>query len=241
MEEPSCKWCHDTGWISSRDTDGIAAATRCECVSEARAENLTPRAQIPHKYAASTLDNFVIPKNLTPSTFGHLQQIILLVKSYTRSFPMREDPRGILFYGGNGVGKTHLATATLRLILAAGFEGRFINCQALLRLIKESYDQPFGMGDRNAAYLEIQDAEVLLLDDLGSSRVTDWVEDTITDLIAQRHDNQRATIVTTNYSPVDGSLAARIGERATSRLREMCRPLAFPSDVEDHRGKKQAL
>ena len=100
-------------------------------------------------------------------------------------------------------------------------------------------------GSRTEAYDEIAETEILLLDDVGSNRVTDWVQDTITDLISQRYDNARATIVTTNYPIVPDkdspfpALADRIGERAASRLREMCRPLAMPA-LEDYRGKKNA-
>jgi DNA replication protein DnaC len=129
----------------------------------------------------------------------------------------------------------------MRLILEKGHDCRFVNYQELLRIVKAGYDEPFG-NSRTEAYDQIAEVEVLLLDDLGSNRVTGWVEDTITDLIAQRHDHERATIVTTNYCPSVNenraypSLAGRIGERATSRLREMCKILEMPR-LDDHRGK----
>jgi len=254
-EKKECPWCHDTGWIA-RDVDGLGVATRCECIARTHSEQVLPKAQIPSKYTTCDLeDNFVIPQQITKEARGQLQFILATVKAYAHQFPMRSDPRGLLFYGANGVGKTHLAVAALRRILDKGHEGRFINYQALLRLIRGSYDQPFGSIERTAEYDAIEDVQVLLLDDVGSNRVNGWVEDTITELIAQRHDNERATIVTTNYSPdreqsvsdkarevpleVFPCLADRIGERATSRLREMCKIIAMPSGLEDHRGKKE--
>jgi DNA replication protein DnaC len=235
-----CPHCSGTGWIA-KDQNGVGVATRCDCVAQKRDQTLIPNAQIPSKYAGCTLDNFVIPQD-QESSAAHLRQILGAVRMYAQQFPMLSDPRGILLYGGNGVGKTHLAVAAFRRILSKGFDGRFINYQALLRIVKSSYDEGFG-GSRTEDYRLFEEVEVLLLDDVGSNRVTEWVEDTITDLIAQRHDAQRATIVTTNYSPfyVEGSpfpcLADRIGDRATSRLREMCKPLGMPG-IRDHRGSK---
>ncbi len=251
LDEVRCTKCQDTGWlVHGTDDEGVPrGAERCSCVEEGAAkrhnEKLLPEAKIPAKYErCDGWDSFIFPP--PPDTSRDtLQRIAGVMKAYVRDFsPKMEDPRGLLIWGANGVGKTHLAVVALRQLIQQGYEGRFINYQALLRLIKAGYDQPFG-GGRTEAYDEIAQAEVLLLDDMGSNRVTDWVQDTITDLISERYDNKRATIVTTNYAPVPEKagffppLVDRIGERAASRLREMCRPLAMPG-LEDYRAKKSA-
>jgi len=98
------------------------------------------------------------------------------------------------------------------------------------------------------------DAEVLMLDDLGAHRVTDWVEDTITSIVTWRCNNRRALIATTNLPDGDvGSaltersalgkpeyritLGERIGARARSRLFEMCTVIRMPA-IEDYRVRK---
>ena len=94
---------------------------------------------------------------------------------------------------------------------------------------------------------------MLLLDDLGSHRVTDWVEDTVTSIVTYRCNHRKPLIATTNLSPDDtGSIAyttpggsdvhkkslrEAIGERARSRLFEMCRVVRMPA-VEDYRVKR---
>jgi len=83
---------------------------------------------------------------------------------------------------------------------------------------------------------------VLLLDDLGSHRVTEWVEDIVTSIITNRYNNRRPLIVTTNLDPKGGkelikrSLPEVIGMRASSRLAEMCRYVNL-FGVEDYREK----
>ena len=81
------------------------------------------------------------------------------------------------------------------------------------------------------------EAEVLVLDELGASKPTDWVWDTVAHILNTRYNDRRTTIITTNYANAaqlagpqreDGrmareeSLGDRIGERMRSRLQEMC-------------------
>ena len=154
--------------------------------------------------------------------------------------------------GDTGTGKTHLAVAALKAIIDKGHEGIFFDYQNLLDRIRSSYDKTSGSSDREA-YRSAMDAEVLLLDDLGSHRVTEWVEDTVTSIVTYRCNHRKPLIATTNLSPDDtGSVAyttpggsdvhkktltEAIGERARSRLFEMCRVVRMPA-VEDYRVKR---
>lgn len=234
MPDDECPFCNGNGWIVE-NVNGLEVAKRCGCIAQRHSESVLPNAEIPDKHALNTFDSFAFPANLDEETAKHLRQTILTVQMYAREYPARSDPRGILIYGANGTGKTHLAVSAFKRILGRGHEGRFIYYQSLLNVVRASYDEPFGAA-RGETYQLYEDVEVLLLDDVGSNRVTAWVEDTITNLIAQRYYKQRATMVTTNYSPQE--LDYRIGVRAASRLREMCKPLAMPI-LPDYRGSKK--
>ncbi len=117
--------------------------------------------------------------------------------------------------GEPGTGKTHLAVAAFRAILAKGFEGLFFDYQNLLDRIRSGYDAASNSSDKEA-YRIAMEKEVLLLDDLGAHRVTDWVEDTVTSIITYRCNNRKPLIATTNLIDADAGL---FGGRSTTEPR----------------------
>ena len=74
----------------------------------------------------------------------------------------------------------------------------------------------------------VLNAEILVLDELGASKPTDWVRDTMAHIINSRYNDRKLTIFTTNYlderkREKEETLEDRIGVRLRSRLYEMCR------------------
>jgi DNA replication protein DnaC len=249
MPEPICPHCGGSGW-KIVEREGASGAERCGCRDSERSGLVEERAGIPPLYRNASLDNFKLPVD-NPMANRGLASVLLMVKSFARDFPTDKKP-GLLLIGEPGTGKTHLAVAALRILISRGFEGVFFDYQKLLERIRAGYDQNSGASDRSA-YRSALDAEVLLLDDLGTHRVTEWVEDTVTALITDRCNNRKPLIATTNlpdpevgdaiverdsglpqkaYAKV--SLAERVGERARSRLFEMCRVVRMPA-VRDYR------
>jgi len=229
----------------------MSAAERCDCSNAGRASWLDEQANIPPLYELASVENFVLPQ-ANPTARTGLGTALLAVKSYIREYPSCPKP-GLLFLGSPGTGKTHLAVAALRGLLAKGFEGIFFDFQNLLDRIRSGYDKASGATDKEA-YRSALEAEIIVLDDLGAHRVTDWVEDTVTSIITHRCNNRKATIITTNLrDPEVGDrratgleediqskyfLEERIGARARSRLFEMCRVIKMPT-VEDYRMRKR--
>ena len=244
MAESDCLVCGGTGW-KIVEKAGLSGAERCECAAGTRARSLKEHTGIPPNYEDATLDNFRIPQD-NPTARTGLGTVLMQVRGFVREFPAAGRP-GLLLVGDTGTGKTHLAVAALKALVEKGYEGLFFDYQNLLDRIRSGYDTTSGSSDREA-YRSALEAEVLLLDDLGSHRVTEWVEDTVTSIITYRCNHRKALIATTNvpdenaidYRTAGGTAVARktlaevIGVRARSRLHEMCRVVKMPA-VEDYR------
>ena len=239
-----CPDCNGTGW-KIIDREEVSGAVRCECVAIERAGRVIAESDLPPLYRNASFDNF-------STRNGELQGVYLAVKNYVKEFPNPKQP-GLLLMGRSGSGKTHLAVAAFRAILEKGFEGLFFDYQNLLDRIRSSYDQTSQTTDKEAYRIAL-DKEVLMLDDLGAHRVTDWVEDTVTSIITYRCNHRKPLIATTNLVDPDAryvdrkstpgavdlatTLTDRVGPRARSRLFEMCRVIKMPP-IDDFRVPKQ--
>ncbi len=111
-----------------------------------------------------------------------------------------------MLVGQIGTGKTHLAVATLKsLIEDRGVQGLFYDCSNLLDDLKNTYERKVDATERETLK-PIFEVDVLVLDELGAAKVTDWGADAIARVINARYNDNRTTIVTTNFDqPAAGS------------------------------------
>lgn len=127
----------------------------------------------------------------------------------------------LLLIGPTGTGKTHTAYAALRLLSES--RRSTVTWRAASTAVFFGDQRPMDGRDPEPAYQRYATAPVLLLDDLGATKNTEWTEETLYRLIDHRYTHCLPSIFTTNVKPSD--LGRRLGERIASRLAEMCRTL----------------
>jgi DNA replication protein DnaC len=139
----------------------------------------------------------------------------------------REAGKGLYFCGGVGTGKTHLAVAVMNeLIRRKRTPSLFVTVPELLDNLRETYNKP---GRNLDEWMDaVQNAEFLVLDDLGSERPTEWVRERIFVIVNHRYREALPTVFTSNIGPKD--LAAQLGERTASRIIAMCDWIALEGD-----------
>jgi DNA replication protein DnaC len=191
----------------------------CRCLDTGRIERLIADARIPKRYEHCDLDSY-IPNDPTQKK-AKADTVRFLEK-----YPLID--MGVLFLGPCGVGKTHLAVSILkRVITEKGDSGLFYDFRDLLREIQLSWDSVSQVSEWDILR-PVLEARILVLDELGSNKPTDWVRDTMAHIINCRYNDRRVTIFTSNYpdTPMrtgEETLTDRIGIRLRSRLYEMCK------------------
>jgi DNA replication protein DnaC len=212
-----CPLCDDTGW-KPIDDHGVRRVVRCDCWRDRIVHDRLGDANIPKRYLHCTFDNFTAYNE-------SLEQAVAKARHVADSFPVS---RGLLFEGQPGVGKTHLAVAVLKQVIeTAGVRGLFYDTRDLLRVIRSTYDASIRTTELEVLR-PVMTADLLVLDDLGAEKTSEWVEETMNLIVNTRYNERRLTVFTSNYQDFPEELAEpnslifRIGHRMRSRLHEMC-------------------
>jgi len=244
----TCPACNDTGWKTIGE-GRERRVTRCDCQRQQYIQKLLERARIPQRYQHCELSNFDV---LSGPHERAQQKALVMAQSFVREYP--GDHAGMLLIGPIGVGKTHLSVGILKdLIVTKNIPCLFYDYRELLKEIQNSYNASVATTEMQILR-PIFETDVLVLDELGAVKPTEWVWDTVSHILNTRYNDKRTTIFTTNFAdqPPSGSgddsersrafravreetLGDRIGERMRSRLHEMCRIVKI--DGEDFRTK----
>lgn len=214
----TCSLCNGTGW-KLVEQGGRSAVARCDCWQEMLTDRLLTDAQIPRRYQHCDLDRFVTYENES------LENAVKQARFIAERFPVVS--KGLFLLGRPGVGKTHLAAAVVKQVIRQKrVHALFYDTRQLLRVIRETYN-PSVRATESDVLKPVMNAELLVLDDLGAEKTSEWVDETLNMIVNTRYSERRLTIFTSNYDisddPTDpDSLQVRVGFRMYSRLHEMC-------------------
>ena len=246
-----CPLCEGTGWKTLPAQPGAPKdrrVTRCDCQLRARNRTLLASANIPRRYEHCELASYTtdFPGAHASLAFAHLSAC---------KFAQEYDPRdgmGLLIIGKIGTGKTHLAVGIIKeIILNKGIACLFYDYRELLKEIQNSYNATVDTTELDVLR-PVFETDVLVLDELGAVKPTEWVGDTVSLILNSRYNHNRATIITTNLpnhqkgiyrnnlhpsskqaaeqTMQETTLGDRIGEPMRSRLHEMCRIVQLESE-----------
>jgi DNA replication protein DnaC len=260
----TCPLCEGTGWktvVAGVKGNGDAGprgigshsindrrVTRCDCQLRARAQSVLASARIPRRYEHCELTNYDTD---FPGAHPSLAEAHFIASNFAKKCDPRGD-KGLLIIGKIGTGKTHLAVGILKeLILTRGISCLFYDYRELLKEIQNSYNSTVQTTELDVLR-PVFETDVLVLDELGAVKPTDWVWDTVSLILNTRYNDNRTTIITTNFEDGqsaladerqgikrknrDDTLGDRVGDRMRSRLLEMCRVVTLDGSI-DYRQK----
>lgn len=236
-----CHRCGSTGWRRVGQPPQVRVG-RCRCQMLPDRVKLLSRAGIPARHAHSSLASY-------DRSVAGAEANYQTVRAWLDGFRPGEENPGLVLFGSWGRGKTHLMVALVReLVIRHGIETRFVEFSHLIAQLKAGFDE--GVGEATTLRPLVR-VPVLVVDELGKGRATEW-ELTIIDALVSHRYNALATILaTTNYRPgastgrtdlnlssfmdkappgagrrdrgrASPTLGDRIGDRVMSRLKEMC-------------------
>ena len=176
-------------------------------------DKLYARANIPPIYSETSFDTFLIETEEQRKAHAKCTQNL---------------DRSLYLCGPVGTGKTHLAVSILKKYLADGFAGMFINAVRLLERLRPPFNE--------AELMDMAETvEVLVLDDFGMQKDTDWTYEQLACLLNERYMSEKLTLVTSNLTLEMIEADGIQGKRIASRIKEMCDILLIRGD--DYRDK----
>lgn len=191
-----CKICGDYGWIHPLREDGhidYSDIARCECKVESDKQHkrkaLLKKCGLPYATKDRTFDNFIIDKRFP-----------ILAEAKEAAMSLAEGTAGfnwLILKGKVDIGKSHLAIAICRRWLERGVPAIYTLVPATMDNLRSGFDLEGEESYRRQLQF-LKDVELLVLDDLGAGKVTEWAVEKLMIIIDHRSNEGLPLVVTTN-------------------------------------------
>lgn len=226
-ENKPCPICGGVGFFRRDVPVGhpdFGRAVPCDCkireTQESQADDLRQTSGLAHlaqmTFAAFRPDGI----GLNPDKRKNLRDAYDAARQYA------DDPRGwLLFKGGYGSGKTHLAAAVANQRLARGETFHFVLVPDLLDHLRATF-APASRITYDERFEMVRSTPFLILDDLGSQTTTAWAQEKLFQLFNHRYNAQLPTVVTTNHEleDIDPRLRSRLADTTFCKIVTLLAP-----------------
>jgi DNA replication protein DnaC len=195
----------------------------CKCVIQKQedeiraAEELKRKREIENKFSISALG-----ERFEQSTFDAFKdrvgasEALVRCLDYSKKFEAYNGT-SLVIWGDPGNGKSHLAAAVAKELKSRGKTVVFQTVAALLERIRNTFNQ--NNRETEKSVLEaLYDCDLLVLDDIGAEKFSDWVLDVIFRIVDSRYRQMKPILYTSNFKPVE--LKERVGPRVYDRIVE---------------------
>ena len=135
---------------------------------------------------------------------------------------MKKESVGLLLYGSPGNGKTYTVACIANCLIEKMLPVICVNADSLLNRIKDTYKK-WGKEVEEDVLRGLDNADLLIIDDLGTEQDTEWTRTKIYNILDSRYRNGLPLIITTNLSLME--LKNRYEKRTYYRILEMCTPI----------------
>jgi len=197
-----CPICSDTGFVGSK---------RCVCLQNLISAAACRQLNASSPLSLSSFDGFSL-SYYEGETREHMARVLRFVREYAETFTLESG--NLLFYGGTGLGKTHLSLAVANEVIRRGYDVVYGQAQTLFSRIADERFSRESVGSPTEESL--LSCDLLVLDDLGAEFVTQMSQSVLYNILNTRLLAGRPILVSTNI-PLDG-LDGVYHERITSRL-----------------------
>jgi len=224
-----CPICGDSGWRFFIK-DGLDYAEPCECgINEReREKNKLKFASVPYMYRETKMKDIKLSLYATQDSKQMIKAILTSLKWWIEHLEDMEDRgQGLYFWSiTKGSGKTMTAAALCNeLMNEHKKQVKFATSMQIIAEIRASWDKESGTSE-SRLLRDLADVDYLIIDDFGTEKVKDWIEERFYQIINTRYTDKKITIFTSN------SVISKLDydERITNRIKERCFNIHFPEE-----------
>jgi DNA replication protein DnaC len=210
-----CVACKNTGWLPPEPAgpDTVHPAEKCSCLIQEEIDDLYRSAGLTGPLREQTFEGFDLSV-YPPQDQEYMSKLMTYCREYASDVAQGKSQESLLLTGDVGRGKTFLASAIGNVVVAQKQNVVYFTLSefmALLRMVRLDDDMEYRAGVQR-----LLEATLIILDDLGAEKVTEFVAQELFNIINHRMNRSLPMVVSTNLTP--DQIEADYGARIASRL-----------------------